>query len=314
VLRRLPFVVGLLAVLAAALAVSVAAGPRDDPWTIFTDPAGDSKGALDLTKVALKHSDTEGTFTFEITAPKPVALLRAPDATPPPRPTITTHFLSLCLDTDRNAGTGSGSYGCEYTITYHGGGLDVMSWDGTKMQPAPFKPVASFNGLALWTWTIKRSDVGNPTGLAFRLTASAIVDAPTGITQLGPDAAPDSGAWNYDLVARPPAPATTAPAPVIRPVISPPTTTPAQPIAGKRLTVSFRVTRSDTGARLSSGTMVCDPSVAGTVLQHAESLTGGTARLTFTLPRNSKGKLLRVKLTVRAGAESATRVATLRIR
>jgi hypothetical protein len=41
-------------------------------------------------------------------------------------------------------------------------------------------------------------------------------------------------------------------------------------IAGKRFTVAFRVTRSDNGAALTVGRMICDPSIQGKVLAHAE--------------------------------------------
>ena len=98
-----------------------------------------------------------------------------------------------------------------------------------------------------------------------------------------------------------------------KPVIGQPVTVPARPAAGKPFTVSFHVTRSDTGETLKSGKMICDPSVAGTVIRHAESFKGGTARLVFVVPTNSAGKLLKVKVTIKAGGQSATRVSTFRI-
>ncbi len=98
-----------------------------------------------------------------------------------------------------------------------------------------------------------------------------------------------------------------------KPVIGQPVTVPAQPVAGKPFTVSFRVTRSDTGATLTSGRMICDPSVAGTVIRHAESFKGGTARLAFVVPANAAGKVLKVKVTIKAGDQAATKVAPFRI-
>ena len=73
-------------------------------------------------------------------------------------------------------------------------------------------------------------------------------------------------------------------------------------------------TRSDTGAPLTTGKMVSDPSVAGKVLVHAESFKGGNAKLSFLIPRTAKGKLLKVKVTIKAGAKSATTVATFRVK
>ena len=99
-----------------------------------------------------------------------------------------------------------------------------------------------------------------------------------------------------------------------KPVIAKPVSTPAQAIAGKRLAVVFKVTRSDTGAPVTKGTMMCDPSVAGKVLIHAESFRAGNARLAFGIPAAAGGKLLKVKVNIKAtGGGSATRVATFRI-
>ena len=99
----------------------------------------------------------------------------------------------------------------------------------------------------------------------------------------------------------------------VKPVIGKPVAVPAQPVAGKRFAVSFKVTRSDTGAPLVRGTMICDPSVAGRVLPHAESFRAGAARLAFTVPASAAGKSLKVKVTIRAGGQSATRVSSFRV-
>jgi hypothetical protein len=98
-----------------------------------------------------------------------------------------------------------------------------------------------------------------------------------------------------------------------KPVIGKPTTVPAQPFAGKRFTVSYKVMRAGTGVPLLSGRMVCDPSIAGVVVAHAESFKGGTARLSFVVPANAAGKLLTVKLTIKAGSQSATKVTTFQV-
>ena len=60
--------------------------------------------------------------------------------------------------------------------------------------------------------------------------------------------------------------------------------------------------------------MICDPSVVGKVIRHAESFGNGTARLSFVIPAKAAGKVLKVKLTISAaGHQSATRVSTFRI-
>jgi hypothetical protein len=101
---------------------------------------------------------------------------------------------------------------------------------------------------------------------------------------------------------------------VVRPLIARPHITPVRPIAGKRFLVSFAVTRSDNHHPLTNGTMTCDPSVHGKVIAHTESFAGGTARLSFTIPKTVKGKLLTIKVTIRVGGQSATRIATFHIK
>jgi hypothetical protein len=98
-----------------------------------------------------------------------------------------------------------------------------------------------------------------------------------------------------------------------KPVIGKPVTVPAQPLAGKRFTVSFEVTRAGTGAPLIAGKMICDPSIAGQVVAHAESFKSGTARLSFVVPATAAGKVLTVKLTIKAGSRSTTKVTTFHV-
>ncbi len=100
----------------------------------------------------------------------------------------------------------------------------------------------------------------------------------------------------------------TAP-PATKPVIGKPVAVPTRAVAGKPFSVSFKVTRGDTGTPLRGGKMICDPSVAGVVVSHVESFKGGVARLVFVVPENAAGKVLKVTLTIRAAGRSATRIA-----
>lgn len=91
------------------------------------------------------------------------------------------------------------------------------------------------------------------------------------------------------------------------PVVTAPVASPALPVAGSTFTVSHVVTTSDTGAVLTAGQMICDPSINGAVLTHAESFAGGIARLHFAIPASAGGKLLKVHVTIRLGKRSMTR-------
>ena len=60
--------------------------------------------------------------------------------------------------------------------------------------------------------------------------------------------------------------------------------------------------------------MICDPSIQGNVIQHTQQFKNGVAQLSFTIPKNAKGKLLKVKVTIKLAASSATRIATFHVR
>lgn len=102
------------------------------------------------------------------------------------------------------------------------------------------------------------------------------------------------------------------PAPVIvKPLVAKPIISPRQSVAGRRMVVTFAVTRSDSGMPLTSGTMICDPSISGKVIKHAESFRNGKAQLTFIVPRTAMHKLLKIKVTIKFGNQTTTRLISL---
>lgn len=114
------------------------------------------------------------------------------------------------------------------------------------------------------------------------------------------------------------APATTvrpqpSPSLPLKAVIGAPSTSSKTATAGKRFAVTFPVKRSDNGAPLKTGKMICDPSVAGKVIPHSEQFKNGSASLSFVVPKSANGKLLKVKLTIKVGTKSTTRVAQFRV-
>ena len=149
--------------------------------------------------------------------------------------------------------------------------------------------------------------------LVTRVTAVGdhVLTAVTGYSAADPTPADNS----LTLTATTPAPSPPPrpPAPVVRPVIGQATITPAA-AAGRHVVVSFRVTRSDNAKPLVKGTMICDPSIQGKVIHHAEQFTHGVARLSFTIPKNAKGKLLKVRLTIKLAGQSAGTVATFPVK
>jgi hypothetical protein len=285
----------------------------------FGDPAGDSNGAPDITAVDVASDG--GTITIAVTASGWTDFfLNAPQSG--------SHVLLVQMDTDRNSATGSS--GADYSLFAQsdnsGIGWAVMRWSGSDWQSAPKTVDRNFvlsSNTAVFT--VGSADLGGTTVFDFVVTA-AILDGSDNVTAA--DRVPDGGTLAYGVAAGPqpttttttttgstdttPAGKTTA-APPLRPLIGVPTTTPKKAVAGKRFTVVFPVTRSDDGRPLTSGRMICDPSVQGKVIGHAESFRGGKAQLSFVVPRTAKGKQLKVTMTIKLGDKAATRIAVFRV-
>lgn len=289
---------------AATRGSAVATGP-----TTFTDPTGDRTGvASDITTVTVGDDYATGTITVAVTAVGFSSM--SPDVAP---------MVKVYLNTDMNPLTGApDQLGAEYALATDlspdGYGWWIQRWDAAsaKYVMAPQSPTMNFARTGdTVTWTINKTDISVATAMSFFVWSSTW-DASD--NQTGEDEAPDAGVWTYALSKAPPPPPAPAPAPAVKPVIGAPSTTPAKVVAGKRLAVVFPVTRADTGASLTKGTMVCDPSVSGKVLPHSEQFTTGKARLSFTVPRSAKGKAVKVKVTIKLGAQSTTRIATFQVK
>ena len=97
------------------------------------------------------------------------------------------------------------------------------------------------------------------------------------------------------------------------PMVAVPVASPTLAVAGSTFTVNHAVTTGDTGAVLMAGHMICDPSVQGVVLHHAEYFVGGTAGLRFKIPADAGGKLLKVHVTITLRNKTYTRVSYFHI-
>jgi hypothetical protein len=265
----------------------------------FTDPMGDGNGAPDVASVVLSSDPKTRTITVKVTAVGYALPVTAPTA---------TAVVYVDLDTDRNQSTGApGTFGSEYYLcawkNAAGSYWDVARWDGGKFVHLwESSPTVRFAGSGdVLTWTLNSSDLGGAAGFNFHVWSAAL-DA--GDNVIAQDYAPNSGKWAYEL---------SAPAVTLKAVIGTPSTSPGKPTAGKPFTVTFPVTRSDNGAPLRAGTMICEPSVAGKVIPHNEQFKNGTARLSFVVPEDASGKLLSVKVTIKVGTRATTKVARFRV-
>jgi len=203
-----------------------------------------------------------------------------------------------------------------YTVTASPGGMTATG------RGAPITVTGLVNGIG-YSFTVTATNLAG-TGPASEPTDVVTPSAPTtsgggGGGGGGSPAVPDSAQMTVPAASIPPAlaplPVTSQPKTValIEPVIGKPVIRPL-PAAGKAVLVSFKVTSSDTGAKLTNGRVSCDPSMQGKPLVHATQFRNGTANVRFTIPKTARGKLLKVRLTIKLGGRSATRIATFIIR
>lgn len=305
----------LWAVLCSVFALALVAGlsiggagasPTSRADQSYTDPVGDAGSGTDITNMTVRNDPATGAITIQVASANPV---------------VANHAIAIFVDSDRNQATGD--EGDDYWM--FGGplvGAAFYAWNGsTYLRAAGSTFSAGQVASNISEFRFNRSDIGNVSGFNFAVASISIDGSSINFW----DAAPNSGYYSYDLVtAAPPPPTTTttvtptpappAPAAVVKPVIGAPVAVPVRALAGMRMTVVFPVTRSDNGKPLMSGTMVCDPSVAGKVITHAESFKAGKAQLSFVVPKAAKGKVLTVKLTIIAGTQAAKRVATFPVK
>ena len=302
-------VVAVAAVFALAVTASAVANQG-----AYADPSGDSSQGLgtapDITTVNVNDDFATGIVTITVTTADSL-------------PTDGDWEFWVNIDLDKNVSTGDPDDGTEAWL---GAGLDIKDgywwtaerWNGSDWVDLPVPSMRSRHGSSTEDWTFNKTDLGITTGFNFNVATYLNVSTSGGMTiiHIMPryDYAPDSGMWTYDLsTSPPPPPAPPAPAPAaVKPVIGAPIATAA--VAGKQMTVTFPVKRSDNGAPLLKGTMTCDPSVSGKALAHRESFAAGKAKLVFTVPKAAKGKLLKVKVTISSSGLAATKVATFKVR
>ncbi len=262
----------------------------------FSDPSGDTSGAPDITTVVVSD-ESAGRITFRISFANQPEL--AADSQ-----------LNVWLDTDLSDATGS--QGLDYLIVVVGASrqFDVARWNGSDWDysvPSSTVSVSFRDGVTI---SVGRSELGGTSGFNFLVGGVQGVSGQAGNIDYGPD----SGRWSYRLSAPPPPP---PPPSVVRLVFGNVVTVPTKPTAGKPFTLTFGVTRSDTGASVAKeavtavGTFINGKSLR---LPVRFGFVGAKMRMTLAVPKTAKGKLLRVTITVVAVHRSATKVVTFKVR
>ena len=202
----------------------------------------------------------------------------------------------MLLDTDANPATGDPDLlGADYAIELFQGEVVLFKWDGTGLTRRPGDPPAT-SLIYAWaggvTINISAVELGNTKKFGFGVIAlSGIVfNETTGepdFTNAVSDVAPaaSAGFYSYDV----------APARVVFKSLK---TAPTSPKAGKTFTVRMAATRSDTGARSSTGASTASPGQGEGVQPKSERFVGGQAVCVFTVPANASGKTLRGTITI----------------
>lgn len=269
-----------LVFLVAALALMVV--PLGAAETSYTDPAGDAGIGPDITTVVVSNSDT-GLITLKVSVPL------GPNSA-----------LFAFMDTDLNPATGV--HGVERVVLVLAdpsgslltGVMDMVS-GGLEFGTG----IAATSADGVVTLSFQKELLGVNDAFAFWLGSSGESD------ESFADGAPDSPFWTYVLT-KP------APPPPVKPLIGKPVTT-AAPVAGKRFTVSFPVTRSDDASPLTTAAVACKATVAGKTVPHTHTFKSGTVRAVVSIPKAAKGKQLKIAVKVTADTAS-TRVFTFKVR
>jgi len=269
-----------LAALGSALLLAAGASGRA-ATTVFTDPAGDAGLGPDIRSLSI--GDRGGILTFKIVAPG----MKFTEGSG-----VKGTFLFVDLDANKD-----GKY--DYSL-FVGDDADGFSWDVTD---------ANGKSLPLSTWmryfrtadsywiSVSSSDLGGATSFDFFTRTGTITDDGK---LAGSDDAPDGGVWSYGMTS-------------VKPVIGTPTTSPLGPVAGKAFTITLPVTRSDSGVKVTIGTMTSDLRVGTQALAHTQSFKNGTAAVHLMVPASARGRVMTVQIAIESEGGSVTRLTRFRV-
>jgi hypothetical protein len=268
----------------AALAVAALAGGSGafarGAGQGYGDPGGDGAGGPDVGHAVI--SDSGGLITFRFT----VSGMKLD-----PSGDLTAKEFWAGIDTD---GNGKSDYFLD-VLSDDGG----ISWDvedhNEKVIPQT-KTMSFYATGNSYTFKLASADIGGATDFHFYVR-STVRDK--GGKWTDADLAPDGGAWTYALTS-------------VKPVIGDPMVSPAAPTAGKALTVTLPVTRSDGGA-VNGGTVSLDLLLGGNVIGHADKLKNGAATIHVTLPASSSGKVLTTRAAVTYAGHSVSKAGSIHV-
>ncbi len=233
---------------------------------MFTDPAGDSGGAPDVTAVAVSNTP-DGTITIAVTTNQQTL---AADA-----------VLIVPIDADQNPSTGSPS-GIEYSLVYRSTGYTYAKWNGTALSAAPPDALEATYANGVLRLTTTKAALGNTARFSFSVVSSQLASNQAVAT----DHAPDTGSYDYDLAAPPTAHLGRASGRIH---------------AGKAFAIAAQLTA--TGGKVK---VACSAAVARKHIRTHARVAGGRLLCTGVVPKAAAGKRLVGALTATVGSVKAT--------
>jgi len=280
----LRYLKALVVVAGACALVPGAVGAPLNNTATFQDSTGERQGAPDITTVVVSNNNA-GIVTFKINVPG--------------RATLTDDMLvAFTIDADNNPATGSQDpedRGGDYAIQLFGGTSDLFRWDGTTYsRNGADPPQASlrFSGMTVF---INASDLGNSKRLNFNalVLTGIVVDQNTGDTDFSKaigDLAPDPGHGFFSYQVK---------VGQLKLNVKSFALSPSRPQAGRTLTATMSATRSDTGAALAGGQVLCTATIGGKRLAfRTRGFSGGRARCGWQVPASARGQKIRGTITV----------------
>jgi hypothetical protein len=275
---------GLALALGSALSKAATAAPSaaSANRTTFEDSRAEMAGAPDITSVVVNNNDA-GRITITINGlPRLVEGM----------------LVGIDIDTDNNPATGSQdplSMGADYAIELVPGNANLFRWDGTSFTRRSNDPPQStlvFSGTTLAV-SINAAELGDTKRFNFGvIVVTGIVTDPQGNPDFSNaqfDAAPDigHGFWNYTVRVAP-----------LRLLARSFSLNPRRPQAGGSLTARLVAARSDTGAVLTGGRVVCNATVGGSRIAGRGRFVGREARCVWRVPGNARGARIRGSIAV----------------
>lgn len=259
----------VIAVLALLLVPTASSGN-------YGDPSGDNVGgAGDITAATVTGDKGTGQLVFRIAGSNIASSEQ--------------NMLFLDIDSDANPNTGNlTDGGADYSFVVDDTSYGFAHWSGSDWVAATGATVRVTGNTSQITISVNRSDLGNATDLNFSVTSLNVV-VTGGTTQIGLDAAPDDGSYNYSLDAN---------GPQINSV-DVRTTPTAGPKAGKRFVIAPTALHLPPDGRTTPATITPE-SYSCTATLGTKKLAGsGTGGCTFAIPKKkAKKKKLTVRLTV----------------